>query len=168
MSEPFIAEIKPIASTFAPRNWAFCDGQLLPVPQNTALFSLIGTVYGGDGRSTFALPNLQGRAPMHPGQGPGLSPHQLGERGGSETVRLSASELATHDHPMQADGSADQADAEGHALGGAPLYGPPRADLSMALSAIDVAGGTAAHNNMQPYLAVRFVIALQGIYPSRS
>jgi microcystin-dependent protein len=168
VSDPFFAEIKPFAGTFAPRNWAYCDGQLLPIAQNTALFSLLGATYGGDARTTFALPNLQGRAPMHPGQGPGLSMHQLGEQGGTETVALAASQLARHDHPMQADDGTDDAAPSGHALGGISMYGAPGADLPMAADAIGETGGTAPHNNMQPYLAINFIIALNGLYPSRN
>jgi microcystin-dependent protein len=147
MSEPFIAEIRIFAGNFAPRGWAFCNGQLLPVAQNTALFSLIGTTYGGDGRTTTALPNLQGRAPMHPGRGPGLTSRRLGESGGSETVTLSTAQMPNHNHPLMA--SAENL-------------------VPMANEALPAAGGSQSHNNMQPYLAINFIIALTGLYPSRS
>lgn len=168
MSEPFIAEIKLFAGNFAPRNWAFCDGQLMPIAQNTALYSLVGTTYGGDGRTTFGLPNLQGRAPMHPGQGPGLRQHQLGEQGGSETAALNENQLPRHEHPLRAAGNADRADPGGNALGAAAMYGPAGGEVAMAAEAIGHSGGNQAHNNMQPYLAINFVIALQGLFPSRS
>jgi len=176
MSEPFIAEIRIFAGNFAPRNWAFCNGQLLPIAQNTALFSLIGTTYGGDGRTTTALPNLQGRAPMHPGRGPGLTSRRLGERSGVETVTLSAAQMPQHNHSLNM--SSDATDEEGtsnpdSALTGETdasdrIYGPPSSLSPMDAQALASVGGGQAHNNMQPFLTMNFIIALQGLYPSRS
>lgn len=172
MSEPFIAEIRIFAGNFAPRGWAFCNGQLLPVSQNTALFSLIGTTYGGDGRTTTALPNLEGRAPMHPGRGPGLTDRRLGQSGGVETVTLTEAQLPNHTHALNASvrlANQDDANAAYPAL--APvenLYGDPANLRAMAPSSMDHTGGSQAHNNMQPYLAINFIIALVGLYPSRS
>lgn len=174
MADPFVAEIRIFPFNFAPKGWAFCNGQLLPISQNTALFSLLGTTYGGNGKSTFALPNLQGSAPMHPGQGPGLSLHDLGEIGGSETVTLLESELPLHTHTMQA--SADPADVQA----GSPsrslarssngnAYNSSAAGLvPLNAASLAPAGGDAPHNNMMPYLTVNFCIALQGVFPPRS
>jgi microcystin-dependent protein len=170
MSEPFIAEVRIFAGNFAPRGWAFCDGQLLPIAQNTALFSLIGTTYGGDGRTTTALPNLQGRAPMHPGRGPGLTSRRLGERLGVETVTLSESQLPSHTHGVNSFGTPDSATPAGDkGIGAAPIYGDAAGTkVNMAANAVGSVGGGQAHNNMQPYLGLNFIIALQGLYPSRS
>jgi microcystin-dependent protein len=172
MADPFVAEIRIFPFNFAPKGWAFCDGQLLPLSQNTALFSLLGTTYGGDGKSTFALPNLQGDAPMHPGQGPGLSLHDLGETGGSETVTLLESEIPSHTHTLMASKS-DAIDtnvgnellAKGIGVG---MYAPPSAQTTLADTAITPAGGDQPHNNMQPYLTLSFCIALQGVFPPRT
>lgn len=170
MSEPFIAEIRIFAGNFAPRGWAFCNGQLLPVSQNTALFSLIGTTYGGDGRTTTALPNLEGRAPMHPGRGPGLTSKRLGERGGVETVTLSEAQMPNHTHTLE--GSREQGDninPGGHYLArGTAMYLAPQNLDAMEEQSLPNAGGSQAHNNMQPYLTINFIIALVGLYPSRS
>ncbi len=172
MSEPFVAEIRIFAGNFAPRSWAFCNGQLLPVSQNTALFSLIGTTYGGDGRSTTALPNLQGRVPMHPGRGPGLTSQRLGQRGGTETVTLSEAQMPNHTHTAHGTGeSANQRDPTNHlpATGGGRgtnLY--VNSTTTGAFDRLENTGGSQAHNNMQPFLAMNFIIALQGLYPSRS
>ncbi|MCB1852562.1 MAG: phage tail protein [Gammaproteobacteria bacterium] len=171
MSEPFVAEIKIFAGNFAPRGYAFCNGQLLPIAQNTALFSLIGTTYGGDGRSTTALPNLQGRAAMHPGRGPGLTDRRLGERVGVTSVTLSEAQMPQHNHVMQGFPSAEVANPTStRGLGNAPIYGSPAAGTlgDLAAAAIGNTGGNQSHNNMQPYLAMNFIIALQGIYPPRS
>lgn len=170
--DPFVAEIRIFAFNFAPKGWAFCDGQLLPLSQNTALFSLLGTTYGGNGKSNFALPNLQGNAPMHPGQGPGLSLHDLGETGGSETVTLLESEIPSHSHNLRS--SIDPGDtnvisgnaALARSAGGA-LY-QTTANVTMAAEAIAPVGGDVPHNNMQPYLTLNFCIALQGVYPPRT
>ena len=174
MSEPFIAEIRIFAGNFAPRGWAFCNGQLLPVSQNTALFSLIGTTYGGDGRTTTALPNLEGRAPMQPGRGPGLTDRRLGQRGGVETVTLTEAQMPNHNHTMRAANSPFgglQSPATNRTLnrsGGGNAYHQPTNLVSMAEQTLPNSGGSQAHNNMQPYLTMNFIIALVGLYPSRS
>ena len=177
MSEPFIAEIRIFAGSFAPRGWAFCDGQLLPISQNTALFSLIGTTYGGDGRTTTALPDLQGRTPMHPGRGPGLTSRRLGQRGGTEIVTLTEAQMPSHQHGVVAVGRpADENDAQGRYFGvtvGNNLYVPPNggsppAPTELADQALASTGGSQAHNNLQPFIAMNFIIALVGLYPSRS
>jgi microcystin-dependent protein len=172
MADPFVAEIRIFPFNFAPRGWAWCDGQLLPLSQNTALFSLLGTTYGGNGKSNFALPDLQGRAPMHPGQGPGLSLHDLGETGGSETVTLLQSEIPSHSHALRA--SLDDGDlaipTPNRSLGksgGGNLYASGNPNTSMSNQALPPAGGNAPHNNMQPYLTFFFCIALQGVFPPR-
>lgn len=175
MSEPFIAEIRIFAGNFAPRSWAFCNGQLLPIAQNTTLFSLIDTTYGGDGRTTTALPNLQGRAPMHPGRGPRLTTRRLGESGGSETTTLTEAQMPSHTHGlMGAAEDPNNANPEGGLPAqiagrgsGTNLYGGTR-NATMAINQLDNTGGGQAHNNMQPYLVMNFIIALQGLYPSRS
>lgn len=171
MSEPFIAEVRIFAGNFAPRSWAFCDGQLLPIAQNTALFSLIGTTYGGDGRTTTALPNMKGRAPMHPGRGPGLTARRLGEKLGTETVTLSEAQMPAHSHTVRAnteDGEENTPGADTR-VGGAGIFAPgSSAVASMNAGALPNAGGSQAHNNVQPFLTMNFIIALQGLYPSRS
>ena len=172
--DPFVAEIRIFPFNFAPKGWAFCDGQLLPLSQNTALFSLLGTTYGGDGKSNFALPNMQGNAPMHPGQGPGLSLHDLGETGGSQTVSLLESEIPMHSHNLRAvadpgDISLPQAGAVLAVTTGATGYvsGNP-ALKTMSGNSLAPAGGDQPHNNMQPYLTLNFCIALQGVFPPRT
>lgn len=171
MTDPFVAEIRIFPFNFAPRGWAWCNGQLLPISQNTALFSLLGTTYGGDGKSNFALPDLQGRASMHQGQGPGLSVRDLGESGGSETVTLLASEIPAHTHALNASGGPAniQAPADTRVLGRAntTVYAAPSNPVQLAPEALTSAGGNLPHNNMQPYLTLYFNIALQGIYPPR-
>ena len=173
MSEPFIAEIRIFAGNFAPRSWAFCDGQLLPISQNTALFSLIGTTYGGDGRSTTALPDLQGRIPMHPGRGPGLTSRRLGQRGGVEIVSLSEAQMPNHTHTLRAtELRAGSGTAVGNTLAeprdGLLYQSNTSANLvSMSPQALPNTGGSQAHNNLQPFLVMNFIIALQGLYPSR-
>jgi len=174
MADPFVAEIRIFPFNFAPKGWAWCNGQLLPISQNTALFSLLGTTYGGDGKSTFALPDLQGRAAMHPGQGPGLSLHDLGEQGGSETVSLLQTEIPVHTHAMTASNQpGEDAAPAGEALArsvGAQLYqSTTNTNLQpMASETLAPAGGDQPHNNMQPYLTFAFNIALQGVFPPRS
>lgn len=174
MSDPFVAEIRIFPFNFAPRGWAWCDGQLLPLSQNTALFSLLGTTYGGNGMSTFALPNLQGSAAMHPGQGPGLSLHDLGEVGGSETVTLIESEMPAHGHakaPMNEGAIANVAAGQFAARPfgrGSNLYASATAPLvAMSPNMLAPSGGDQPHNNMQPYLTFYFCIALQGVFPPR-
>lgn len=174
MSEPFIAEIRIFAGNFAPRNWAFCDGQLLPIANNTALFSLIGTTYGGDGRTTTALPNLQGRAPMHPGRGPGLTARRLGEKVGVETVTLSEAQIPSHNHTARADTTVAATSTPSNTTslarsgGGQAYQTDTTANLvDMASQTLSTTGGGQAHANMQPYLALNFIIALVGLYPSR-
>jgi microcystin-dependent protein len=170
--DPFVAEIRIFPFNFAPKGWAFCDGQILPLSQNTALFSLLGTTYGGDGKSNFALPNMQGNVPMHPGQGPGLSLHDLGETGGSDTVTLLESEIPSHSHAMiasQSDGTDNKCAAELFAAGvGIGAYAAPGALTQLSDNAVTPAGGDQPHNNLQPYLTLNFCIALQGVYPPRT
>jgi microcystin-dependent protein len=172
MADPFVAEIRIFGFNFAPTGWALCDGQLLPLSQNTALFSLLGTTYGGDGKSTFALPDLQGSVPMHPGQGPGLSLHDLGETGGSETVTLLQSEIPVHNHVMRA-AAQDPADVKlvnPNATFGLSQEGPlyqDTQDTTLAPQALSPAGGDLPHNNLMPYLVLNFCIALQGVFPPR-
>jgi len=175
MADPFVAEIRIFAGNFAPKGWAFCDGQLMPISQNTALFSLLGTNYGGDGRSTFALPNLQGAAPLGAGQGPGLSLRDLGETGGSQTVTLLASEIPAHTHAARASttggvNSPANATWGESKLGKTPMavYAASGADnVALSPQALAVAGGGLPHNNMPPYLCLTFIIALQGVFPPR-
>jgi microcystin-dependent protein len=176
MSDQFVAEIRIFAGNFAPTGWAFCDGQTLLISQNTALFSLLGTQYGGDGKSTFALPNLQGSAPVHQGQGAGLSQYFVGEASGVQSVALLQSEMPAHSHGAQAFSGADgdQVSPVNHVWSkarygrqGAPMYsaaGPQQ----MAPGAISISGGGQPHNNLMPYLTLNFIIALQGIFPPRS
>lgn len=172
MSSPFVAEIRIWGCNFAPTGWAQCNGQLLPLSQNTALFSLLGTFYGGDGRSTFALPNFQGNAPMFWGQGAGLSERNLGESSGSQNVTLLESEMPAHTHTMRAAADAGENDdpAANRLLGisvGANLYAPPANLQPMAFQSLAVAGASSPHNNMQPFLTLNFCIALQGVFPPR-
>src|SRR5215475_4052317 len=177
MADPFVAEIRIFPFNFAPKGWAFCNGQILPISQNTALFSLLGTTYGGDGKSNFALPNLQGAAPLHAGQGPGLSLWDLGEIQGSTAVTLLESEIPSHAHALAAQtqnantnqpaGGLLAAGHYGGAQGGAVNYyltsNTPQTQLSP--NAIAPAGGDQPHNNMMPYLTLNFCIALQGVFP---
>lgn len=175
MADPFVAEIRIFPFNFAPKGWAFCNGQLMPLSQNTALFSLLGTTYGGDGKSNFALPDLQGRTPMHPGQGPGLSLRDLGEQSGSETVTLLESEIPVHSHSMAA--ATDPAEAPSPSpnrtparpRGGAAYQTDSSSNLvEMAPQTLAVTGSDAPHNNMQPYLTFYFCIALTGVFPPRT
>jgi microcystin-dependent protein len=172
MSDQFLGEIRVFPFNFAPTGWALCDGQLLPISQNTALFSLLGTTYGGDGKSTFALPNIDGRAVMQPGQGPGLSLHDLGEEGGEISVTLLQSEMPAHSHSVsaaQADGGDRSPANERFAVGvgGIEMYAAPGTLSGLAQQTWTPAGGNAPHSNMQPYLTLNFCIALQGIFPPR-
>jgi microcystin-dependent protein len=172
--DPFVAEIRIFPFNFPPKGWAFCDGQLLSLSQNTALFSLLGTTYGGDGKSNFALPGMQGSAPMHPGQGPGLSLHDLGETGGSDTVTLLESEIPSHNHPLMANANPADLAAPTPARSFARTnpgtsYKATTTPLTQfAFSAIAPAGGDQPHNNLMPYLTLNFCIALQGVYPPRT
>jgi microcystin-dependent protein len=174
MADPFVAEIRIFPFNFAPRGWAWCDGQVLPLSQNTALFSLLGTTYGGNGQSTFALPDLQGRAALHPGQGPGLYLRDLGETGGSDTVTLLESEIPGHSHQLRA--NADFADVQNPSPArsiarsqNANAYKSPASQPLTQLSGetLAPAGGDQPHNNLQPYLTFYFNIALQGVFPPR-
>jgi len=174
MSDPFVAEIRIFGFNFAPTGWAQCNGQLLPISQNTALFSLLGTFYGGDGKSTFALPDMQGNAPMHPGQGQGLTERFLGETSGVETVTLLSSEMPAHNHLIQAHSSIANVNAPGPTVvlarsSGGTIY-QSNTNLNivqMAFQELSPAGGGLPHNNMQPYLTLNFCIAMQGVFPPR-
>ena len=173
MADPFVGEIRMFTGNFAPLGWALCNGQLLPISQNTALFSLLGTMYGGNGQTTFALPNIQGRAVMHFGQGPGLSLYDQGEMGGSETTTLTTNELAAHNHTLQgqsADGPSNNPTNKTLAAssGGLPQYALTAPDVDMHPDSLLDTGGGQPHNNLQPYLTLNFIIALQGVFPPRS
>jgi microcystin-dependent protein len=178
MADAYIGEIRNFAGTYAPNNWLFCEGQVLPLAQNTALFSIIGTTYGGNGTSNFAIPDLRGSVPIGQGQGPGLTSRQLGETGGSATVALTATDMPTHTHVANGVAANGTDNSPGGALwsqysaGGrnptiAKLYGPA-ANTTMAPGALATAGGSTPHNNMQPFLPMRFIICTEGIYPPRS
>ena len=173
MTDAFVAEIRIFPVNFPPQGWAFCNGQLLPISQNTALFSLLGTTYGGDGKSTFALPDLQGCVPVHEGQGPGLSERFLGEQGGSDTVTLLESEMPVHTHALAASAASavsrsPSAELFANESGGVNSYAPLTPPTALlAAAACGPAGGDQPHNNMAPYLVVNFCIALQGIFPQR-
>jgi microcystin-dependent protein len=172
MTDPFVAEIRMFGFNFAPKGWALCNGQLVPISQNTALFSLLGTYYGGDGKSTFALPNLQGSAPMNHGQSGGTSERFLGEQSGSESVTLLTSEMPVHPHTLNAvesTATARQPPAQMFATGEAVSFyrtGQPNTQMNPGM--LLPAGGSLPHNNMQPYLVLNFCIAIQGIFPPRS
>jgi microcystin-dependent protein len=174
MSNPFVAEIRIFAGNFAPTGWATCDGQLLPISQNTALFSLLGTTYGGDGKSTFALPNLQGSAPMMWGQGPGLSLRDEGETGGEQFVTLIQSEMPIHTHQAVGNSAPGGANSPTNATWASMsvlrqavnLY-TTTSNAQMSPFAVSIAGGGLPHNNMHPYLTLTFIIALQGVFPPR-
>lgn len=178
MSEPFVGEVKMTGYNFAPRNFAFCNGAQLLISQNPALFSIVGTIYGGDGRNTFNLPNLSGRAPMHAGTGPGLSPHPLGQRAGNETVTLSDATVPVHTHNLKAVSTiGDTTNPSGNALAASPTgrggYGlydnaDNRSPMSGDVLASAGSGSVQGHENMQPFQVVSFVIALQGIFPQRN
>ena len=176
MSNPFVGEIRIFGFNFAPTGWALCAGQILPISQNTALFSLLGTYYGGNGTSNFALPNLQGCAPVNQGQGAGLSPYVMGQSGGVSTVTLNANQMPAHNHNVQclaAGGDSNTPVNHGFAevtagRGTTNLYAASSDGTTMNATAISSAGGGQPHNNMAPYLAVNFCIALIGIYPARN
>jgi len=173
--EPFVGEMRWFAGNFAPRGWALCDGQMLPIAQHTALFSLLGTIYGGDGRTTFALPDMRGRLPLHEGQGVGLTPRALGQRGGSESEALHLNQLPSHTHAVNAtlDRGSETAPTD-HLVARQrrerlfdEVSGTNPADVQMASDAVGSTGNNQAHNNIPPYLGINCIIALQGIYPSR-
>lgn len=166
MSEPFLAEIKIFGFNFAPRGWAFCDGQILPINQNQSLYSLLGTTYGGDGRTSFALPELRGRVPVHVGNG-----FTLGQKSGVETVTLSSAEMPNHTHQFNASSTAGNSPTPSNnvlAQVGAALYTDATNLTPLASSAITSTGGSQSHDNMQPYTTLSFCIALQGLFPSRN
>lgn len=172
--DPFIGEIIMFGGNFAPRGWALCDGSLLPISQNQALFSILGTTYGGDGRTTFALPDLRGRAPIHAGSGPGLRPRSLGQKGGEEDVTLTSNQMPAHTHDV---GCSAQVGNAGTPAGNVPaaekaaaadVYQTSAPNQTMSSAMIHSAGGGQSHDNMQPFLAVNFIIALVGTFPSRN
>jgi len=173
--EPFIGEVRIFAGNFAPRGWAFCEGQVLPISQNQALFSLIGTIYGGDGRTTFALPDLRGRVPLGKGNGPGLSNYPLGVRGGSESTVLKSSNLPSHNHGLGAstERATERTPAEDLVLctgrrRKTKIYCSAAADIFMSQSSVGTTGSNTPFDIRQPYLAMNYIIALQGIFPSRT
>jgi microcystin-dependent protein len=169
--DPFLGEIQMFAGNYAPTGWALCDGQLLSIAQNTALFSLLGTTYGGNGTTTFALPDLRGRVPIQPGQGPGLTQRDLGEVGGTETLTLNANQIPAHTHTAGASTANGVADGPSGRVparmpGAIPQYAAA-GNADMAAAAVGNSGGGQPHNNMQPYLTITYIIALQGVYPQR-
>lgn len=171
MAEPFVGQIKMFAGNFAPRGWAFCDGQLLAVNQNDALFSLLGTIYGGDGRTTFGLPDLRGRIPVHQGTGPGLSDRRIGSKQGVEAVTLNLNQFPSHSHPAHAANGGDSTSPQNNFWGTDPggqsgMYSPAQ-DQTMSPSTLSMAGGSQSHTNLQPTLCISYIIALVGVYPSR-
>ena len=176
MSEPFIGQVMMFAGNFAPRGWAFCQGQILSIAQNTALFSILGTTYGGNGQTTFALPDLRGRVPIHSGQGPGLSSYALGQQAGAETVTLIQNQIPAHTHAVNASSTAPSpalASPTGNVLaaaarGSPPIYSSVAPNTTMHANMVAPAGGSQPHTNIQPYLCINFIIALEGIYPSRN
>jgi microcystin-dependent protein len=179
MANPFVAEIRCFPFNFPPRGWAFCDGQILPISQNTALFSLLGTTYGGDGKSNFALPNLQGSVPLGAGQAPGLSLYDLGQQGGSETITLLSTEMPLHTHIVQSSaGGGEVSTATGNGPGKSVTGGStpvniysdqgPSPNIFFSQNAIGLFGGSQPHNNVMPSLTLNFCIALQGVFPPRS
>lgn len=173
MSEQFVGEIRMFAGNFAPRSFALCDGQLIAVSQNDALFSLLGTIYGGDGRTTFGLPDLRGRVPVHAGTGPGLAPVRLGAKGGAEKVTLTSQQLPSHTHTLQGTlDAADEVSPANHVFGSTPtgvdLYGQDPVITNMNAGSITKVGGSLPHDNLMPTQCINYIIALYGIYPSRS
>lgn len=172
MSTPLLAEIRLFAGNFAPRGWAFCNGQILSISQNTALFSLLGTTYGGNGQTTFALPDLRGRVPISQGQGPGLPLYSLGEMGGEPNHTLIQTEMPAHNHTVQSNKATNADATSSRPNGRVPAAGGAYADTSdgsaLQPDVIGAAGGSQPHNNMQPYLGLNYIIALEGIFPSRN
>lgn len=168
--DPILGQLLMFAGNFAPRGWALCDGQLLPISSNSALFSILGTTYGGDGRTTFALPDLRGRVPIHPGSGAGLSAYRLGQKGGTETVTLTVNQIPAHHHTIaasQEEGTTDEAENAFLANSSSQPYSTA-ADGQLNPSAVGNTGGNQAHSNIQPYGCVNYIICLQGVYPSRN
>ena len=172
MSEPFVGEIRMFAGNFAPRGWAFCDGQLLAVSQNDALFSLLGTIYGGDGRTSFGLPDLRGRVPIHAGQGPGLSAQRLGAKSGAEKVTLNTNQLPSHSHPAKgtnvAGNSTEPAGRVPASSTTIDLYVSSAPTVDFNATTVSGVGGSQSHGNLMPFICINFIVALFGIYPSRS
>lgn len=171
MVEPFVGEIRMFAGNFAPRSWAFCDGQLLAISQNQALFSLLGTIYGGDGRTTFGLPDLRGRIPVHAGSGPGLSPRRLGARAGQERVTLTVGQLPNHSHAPRGTTAVASSASPGNLIpadAAINVHSADAPDANLASQAIASLGGSQGHANLMPFVAINFIIALFGIYPSRT
>lgn len=169
MSNPFIGEIRMFVGSFAPQGWALCDGQVLLVSQNDALFSLFGTIYGGDGETTFGLPDLRGRVPIHMGSGPGLTPRQIGQKSGAENASVNVNQLPTHGHPMQA--SSDAADdlapaGKTMAVAASDIYVEDNPDVAMAPQAVTSVGGGNTHPNVMPFQTVNYIVSLFGIFPS--
>ena len=170
MSEPFVGEVRMFAGNFAPRGWAFCDGQLLAVSQNDALFSLLGTIYGGDGRTTFGLPDLRGRVPIHAGHGPGLSERRLGAKGGAENVTLTVNQMPSHSHRLKGSSNIpSDRNANGGVTGQtiSDTYVNDAPFTNFNSESITGVGGSRSHTNLMPFLCINFIIALFGIYPSR-
>ncbi|WP_019962361.1 phage tail protein [Woodsholea maritima] len=171
MSDPYVGEIRMFAGNFAPRGWAFCDGQLLAVSQNDALYSLLGTIYGGDGRTTFGLPDMRGRIPLHQGRGPGLSERRLGSKGGAEKVTLTVNQMPSHTHNIRANTQPGDSDSPAGRVfaetASTPIYAEDNPSVNFNSETITQTGGSRAHYNMQPSICVNFIIALFGIYPSR-
>ena len=174
MSEAYVGEIRVFAGNFAPLGWALCDGTLLPIADNQVLFTLIGTTYGGDGQSTFALPDLRGRAVIHQGTGPGLSPYVIGEPVGQETITLVAAQMASHSHSFSGTASAGNTATPGPAVvlaatpSGQPIYDGTANPIALSPQAVTTAGGSNPHNNRQPFLALTYIISLFGIFPSQN
>ena len=173
--DSYIGEIRLFSGNYAPKDWALCNGQILQIAQNTALFSILGTYYGGDGKTTFGLPNLQGSAPMHWGNGPGLTPRTIGEKGGSATVTLTTAQLPAHTHAVSGINSAGNQTspaggdwATGNARPAPSLYSNAAPNTTLNPAAVSASGGGQAHNNMSQYLAVNYIICLKGYYPARS
>lgn len=173
MAERYLGEIRMFGGNFAPAGWALCNGQLLPISQNTALFSILGTTYGGDGKSTFGLPDLRQRIPMHAGSGPGLTPRDLGEQGGEEAAGLTLQQMPSHSHGMFASSAGASVQSSANALMAKPItisapYHDPAGMASSPSGPLGTSGASTPHNNMQPYLVLNFIIALTGIFPPRS
>lgn len=166
--EPIIGEIKMFAGNFAPRSWALCNGQLLAVNSNTALFSIIGTTYGGDGRTTFGLPDLRGRVPIHFGDGPGVRPYKIGQKGGVESVTLNSNQMPSHHHGLVAGSNVSQSSPSGGLIGSQGAFSSNSPGSTMGSSAVQNTGGGLPHTNLQPYLCINFIIAIHGVFPSRS